>query len=144
MSSEPKVAAPIDAMSISEFCRRHSLSEPMYYKLQKHGRGPRVMRLGGRTLITADSAARWRRAVERRSAATTHIWCASVPIGGTIAEHYLVRVRGIDIARIPELEDVLRFHPSCPFGDGSAPSVIALVRDVVTDAPRALHIRRRR
>ena len=64
--SDTNPAAAIDAMSIAEFCRRHDLSEPFYYKLQKQGRGPKTIRLGARTLITVEAAAKWRRALERK------------------------------------------------------------------------------
>jgi hypothetical protein len=58
----------LDAMSIKEFCRRHSISEPFYHKLQKLGLGPKTFKAGSRTLITAASAARWRKAQERATA----------------------------------------------------------------------------
>jgi hypothetical protein len=64
-------AAAVDAMSIAEFCRRHDLSQPFYFKLQKQGRGPKTIKLGARTLITVEAASKWRRAQERRSKPTT-------------------------------------------------------------------------
>jgi phage/plasmid primase-like uncharacterized protein len=72
------------------------------------------------------------------AAAAGSIWRASVSTIGTIAEHYLVPVRGIDITQIPDLDDVLRFHPACPFGEATLPCLIALVRDLITDQPRAI------
>jgi hypothetical protein len=57
--------ASADAMSIPEFCRRHSISVDFYFKLQRHGRGPDVIRIGGRTLISKEAAARWRKRRER-------------------------------------------------------------------------------
>jgi hypothetical protein len=91
--SDTSPAAAVDAMSIAEFCRRHSLSEPFYYKLQRQGRGPQTIRLGARTLITVEAAARWRRALERKQASENaeagfpgRIWIAKRPtmlqIGG--------------------------------------------------------------
>jgi hypothetical protein len=61
-------AEPIDAMSISEFCRRHSISTDYFFKLQRAQRGPRVMSVGKRTLISVDAAAKWRREQERETA----------------------------------------------------------------------------
>jgi hypothetical protein len=61
--------APIDAMSVAEFCRRHSISEDYFYKLQREGRGPRTMKIGARTLVSQESARAWRRAQERKTAA---------------------------------------------------------------------------
>ena len=62
--------AAVDAMSIAEFCRRHSVSEPFYHKLQRQHRGPKTIKVGARTLITAEAAAKWRRAQERKQAKT--------------------------------------------------------------------------
>jgi hypothetical protein len=62
----------VDAMSIKEFCRRHSISEPFYHKLQKLGLGPKTLKAGARTLITAEAAARWRRASERATRQLKH------------------------------------------------------------------------
>ncbi|WP_354112473.1 hypothetical protein [Bradyrhizobium sp. RT3a] len=54
------------ALSISQFCEAHDLSEAFYYKLKKQGDGPREMKVGARTLISFESAAEWRRAREHR------------------------------------------------------------------------------
>jgi hypothetical protein len=61
----------LDATSIAEFCRRNSISVPFYHKLQRQGRGPQTMKIGARTLITVEAAARWRRALERKQATQT-------------------------------------------------------------------------
>ena len=37
------------------------------------------------------------------------------------------------------IDESLGFHPSCPFGNERLPCMIALVRDIVTDAPIAIH-----
>jgi hypothetical protein len=63
----------IDAMSIAEFCRRHSLSEPLYYKLQKLGLGPKTFKAGSRTLISTESAAKWRKAQERAASKQSNL-----------------------------------------------------------------------
>jgi phage/plasmid primase-like uncharacterized protein len=54
-------------------------------------------------------------------------------IRGSLAETYLVAVRGVDIDQIPDLDSVLRFEPRCPFGAERLPALIALVRDIVTN-----------
>ena len=51
----------LDAFSIEEFCRRHSISVPFYYKLRDLGLTPREMEKGARVLITREAAADWRR-----------------------------------------------------------------------------------
>lgn len=53
--------------TIPEFCRHHRLGPSTYYKLRGEGRGPREIRLGHKVLISRESAARWRRAMERKS-----------------------------------------------------------------------------
>jgi hypothetical protein len=60
------VIAPIpqQAMSIRQFAHAHDLSIDTYFQMQKDGIGPDVMRIGGRTLISVESAARWRSARE--------------------------------------------------------------------------------
>jgi hypothetical protein len=59
----------LDALSITSFCARHGISPAFFYRLQAEGRGPRIMKLGGRTLISREAAAEWRRALEAASAA---------------------------------------------------------------------------
>jgi len=53
------------AFSIPEFCRRHGISRAHFYNLWKSGEGPVVMRVGRRTLVSAESAAAWRRRMEQ-------------------------------------------------------------------------------
>jgi hypothetical protein len=52
------------AFSIQQFCAAHSLSRAMFYILLKNGRAPAVMKVGRRTLISAEAAADWRRRME--------------------------------------------------------------------------------
>ena len=74
----------------------------------------------------------------RTLASALRIWEAAVPIAGTPAVCYLAEVRGIDVDSIPDA--ALRFHPHCPFGAGVfVPCLIALFRDVATDAPAGIH-----
>ena len=60
----PPLPPPRLALSILEFCKAHGISEGFFYKLKKHGEGPREMKVGARTLITLEAAADWRRARE--------------------------------------------------------------------------------
>jgi predicted DNA-binding transcriptional regulator AlpA len=48
------------AMSIREFCNRHSFSLSFFYLLEERGQAPRTMQVGGRRLISVEEAARWR------------------------------------------------------------------------------------
>jgi hypothetical protein len=52
------------AFSIPEFCRRHGISRAHFYNLSKNGGAPAVMRVGRRTLISTEAAARWRMRME--------------------------------------------------------------------------------
>jgi predicted DNA-binding transcriptional regulator AlpA len=55
-----------DAYSVQEFCSRHSISRSSYYNLTTAGIGPKTFKLGTRTLISREAAARWR--AEREAA----------------------------------------------------------------------------
>jgi hypothetical protein len=52
---------PLAAYSISEFCQSHRISIDTYFRLQRGGVGPRVMKVGSRTIISLEAAAEWRR-----------------------------------------------------------------------------------
>jgi hypothetical protein len=67
------------------------------------------------------------------------LWQATVPIRGTLAERYLLETRGLDLATLPGIDAVLRFHPRCPFDGNNHPCVIALFRDVETDEIAGIH-----
>ena len=49
------------AYSIRQFCQAHSISVDTYFRLQRAGLGPVTMKVGGRTLISVEAAAAWRR-----------------------------------------------------------------------------------
>ncbi len=52
------------AFSIAQFCERHNISRAFFYKLSKEGRGPAVMKVGRRRIISAEAAAAWRLRME--------------------------------------------------------------------------------
>jgi hypothetical protein len=54
------LAAELDAYSIEEFCRRHSISRGSYYNLRAAGTGPREKRVMTRVLISKEAALEWR------------------------------------------------------------------------------------
>jgi phage/plasmid primase-like uncharacterized protein len=63
-------------------------------------------------------------------------WDDAKPIRNTPAEMYLVKTRHVDVEQIPDINDVLRFHPRCIFGHGRfRPCLLALIRDIKTDEP---------
>jgi DNA polymerase I-like protein with 3'-5' exonuclease and polymerase domains len=67
------------------------------------------------------------------------LWQASVPIRGTLAERYLVETRKLDLATLPDIDAVLRFHPRCPFDGNRHPCLIALFHDAETDEVAGIH-----
>jgi DNA polymerase len=77
----------------------------------------------------------------RTLASALRLWEDAGPIAGTVAVRYLADARRIDVDALPTgLEEVLRFHPRCPFGVGTRhPCLIALFRDVRTNAPAGIH-----
>jgi hypothetical protein len=56
------------ARNIPAFCLNNDISVSFYYSLKRKGRGPREMELEGRTLITPEAEADWRRAMEAETA----------------------------------------------------------------------------
>lgn len=61
----------VQAQSVKEFCRSHRISRGTFYNLLKEKRGPRVMKVGARTLISTEAATEWRRQMEERTTTTT-------------------------------------------------------------------------
>jgi hypothetical protein len=53
------------AYSVAEFCREFSISSSMLFKMWAKGEGPDRFKVGTRTLISEQAAAKWRRAQER-------------------------------------------------------------------------------
>jgi hypothetical protein len=52
------------ALSVDEFCVLHRISRANFYLIVKAGRGPKIMKVGARTLISREAAADWRRRME--------------------------------------------------------------------------------
>lgn len=46
--------------SVNEFCVDHNMGKTTFYALLNDGKGPDIIKLGRRTIITAESAKRWR------------------------------------------------------------------------------------
>jgi hypothetical protein len=51
--------------SVSDFCKAHCIARSFLYLLLREGRGPRLTKLGRRTLITREAAAEWRAQMEK-------------------------------------------------------------------------------
>jgi DNA polymerase len=76
---------------------------------------------------------------EKNRARALRLWKQTVPILGTAGARYLSEIRKIDLAALPTtIDQVLRFHPRCPFGPARHPCLVALMRDAITDAPTGI------
>jgi hypothetical protein len=64
------------------------------------------------------------------------IWREAQPAAGSPVESYLAR-RGLTLP--DDAPEVIRYAPACPFAGCRSPAMVALVRNVVTDAPQAIH-----
>jgi DNA polymerase I-like protein with 3'-5' exonuclease and polymerase domains len=69
----------------------------------------------------------------------TRLWQTAVSIRGTLAERYLTETRKLDLATLPDIDAVLRFHPRCPFDGNRYPCLIALFHDAETDEVAGIH-----
>jgi excisionase family DNA binding protein len=49
------------AFTIEEFCKSYGISRALYYKLLKSGHGPRIAKIGSKTLISDEAADEWLR-----------------------------------------------------------------------------------
>jgi putative DNA primase/helicase len=65
-----------------------------------------------------------------------NVWNEAEVIVGTLGQDYLNR-RGL---RLPDGAE-MRFHPRCPRADRVQPAVIVLMRDIVSNQPRAIQRR---
>ena len=54
------------ALSIDEFCAAYGISRAFFYSLKKRGKGPRIMDLDGRQLISNEAQADWKREREQQ------------------------------------------------------------------------------
>jgi putative DNA primase/helicase len=68
-----------------------------------------------------------------RTARALALWRAAGPIRGTPAAIYLAS-RGV-----AHDGEALRWHPACPFGRDRIGCMVALVRNILSDAPQAIH-----
>ena len=74
--------------------------------------------------------------VPDRTALALQLWREARQPAESPVARYLVR-RGLDL--VDDVHEVLRFHPSCPFAGNRTRAMIALVRNIVTNEPQAIH-----
>jgi hypothetical protein len=63
------------------------------------------------------------------------IWNEAIDAHGTPVERYLASRHLV----LPPGAEVLRFHPACPFGSIKTPAMVALVRNIESNQPQAIH-----
>jgi phage/plasmid primase-like uncharacterized protein len=85
--------------------------------------------------ITAAPPQHQRAQASPHRTAALRIWHYAGSIFGTPAQTYLTNTRNIDIAQIPDVDEVLRYHALCPIDAAQLPCLIALIRNVQTNAP---------
>ncbi len=54
-----------DAQTITQFCRSNGISRQFFYDLRKIGKGPDLMEMGAKKLISKEASKRWRAERER-------------------------------------------------------------------------------
>ena len=54
--------------TVKQFTQTYNLSRSTIYRLWRDGRGPRVLRVGRKVLITVEAAQEWARAMEAEAA----------------------------------------------------------------------------
>lgn len=65
------------------------------------------------------------------------IWQEAIPIKGTPGETYFQQERGITLSDVPNYGG-LRWHPRCPWENGTTPCVVARFTDAITGEPRGI------
>ena len=54
-------------LSVPVFLAEHGISRSLFYRLIAEGRGPRITKINGRTLISAEAATDWRTKMEKET-----------------------------------------------------------------------------
>jgi Toprim domain len=103
-------------------------------------RSAQVVDLVERNRQREQAQRRERQDKQERTASALKLWELRTPFTGSPAETYLRVTRGIgDWLEAFDLDESLGFHPSLTFDGQPARCMLALVRDVVSDEPVAIH-----
>jgi predicted DNA-binding transcriptional regulator AlpA len=65
MKQRPSFAADRLAFTIDEFADACGISRGLFYKMQRSGRGPRVLEMGRRRVILREDGLAWLRSLAR-------------------------------------------------------------------------------
>lgn len=100
----------------------------------------RVIDLTARKRLREEAERRELEDKQQRTEAALKLWNERQPFRGSPAETYLRVTRRIgDWLKAFDLDELLGFHPACPFDGERSPCMVALVRNVQTDEPQAIH-----
>jgi predicted DNA-binding transcriptional regulator AlpA len=69
MRNSPEISGKKSVLSVDEFCADNGISRATFYNIRREGRGPAEMKVGTRTLISAEAAEAWRRRIEAETSA---------------------------------------------------------------------------
>jgi Toprim domain/CHC2 zinc finger len=118
-------------------CKAHGDHADLLVRAKGMDRGEALLFLDAREELASVPAPE--RDDEDKTEYALKFWHKATAIAGTLAEKYLAEVRRIDITALPEnVNEVLRFHPRCPFGGKRYPCLLALLRDPETDEPTGI------
>jgi hypothetical protein len=70
-----------EVYDVSSFCESHKISRSFLYKLIAEGHGPRLLKLGRRTLISSEAATEWRARMEKDGSGDPEICRSYGPLG---------------------------------------------------------------
>jgi len=68
---------------------------------------------------------------------SARLWDKACDPRGSIVEIYL-KSRGLELPA-EAANEAIRYHAHCPFGDEYHPAMLCLVRNIISDAPQAIH-----
>jgi len=55
------LSVPKDCQGINTWCDANDIARPTWYRLKENGQGPRTITAMGKTLVTKEASAEWRR-----------------------------------------------------------------------------------
>jgi hypothetical protein len=103
-------------------------------------RPAQIVDLAQRKRLLDEADRRERDDKKQRTEAALKLWNERQPFLASNAETYLRDTRGIgDWLDAFDLVESLGFHSSCPFDGERLPCMVALVRNIQTDEPQAIH-----
>jgi hypothetical protein len=128
-----KLVEPQFAVYYCNHCGAHGYSHP--------DSASRIIDLAEQQRLRKEATRHTEAEKARRRQRAIELWNDGKPCRNSPIEDYLYYTRGLGdwLDTIPHLDMVFRYHPNCPFGEERLPCMLALVREIRTDAPVAVH-----